>query len=450
MPIGIIESLDHEARGVTRLDGKTIFVDGALPGEKVEFISYRKKPTYEVARVERILKASADRVTPKCPHFGVCGGCSMQHLDSAAQVAAKQRVLETNLWHLGRVKAEQLYAPIYGAPWGYRLRARLSARLVPKKGGMLIGFHERKSSYVADMQQCENLPPAISALLLPLRELIGSLSIADAMPQIEVAVGEHMTALVLRILAPLNGADEALLRAFADRYQVVFYLQPKGPATAYRFYPLDGPQLSYLLPDFAIEHVFSPTEFTQVNHAINRVLVRRAMTLLAPLAGERIADMFCGLGNFTLPIARSGATVVGIEGSEELVRRAGENAAANGLAERVEYGVANLFEITPESLAALGHFDKMLIDPPREGAVELVKAIGADGPQRIVYVSCNPATLARDAAILVSQKGYRLKGAGVVNMFPNTSHVESIALFEHDPDAVIDAAVFAAPEPESV
>ena len=446
MPIGIIESLDHEARGVTRLDGKTIFVDGALPGEKVEFISYRKKPTFEVARVERILKASADRVTPKCPHFGVCGGCSMQHLDPAAQVAAKQRVLETNLWHLGRVKAEQLYAPIYGAPWGYRLRARLSVRLVPKKGGTLVGFHERKSSYVADMRQCENLPPAVSALLLPLRELIGSLSIADAMPQIEVAVGEYITALVLRILAPLNSADEALLRAFADRHQVVFYLQPKGPATAYRFYPVDGPQLSYLLPDFAIEHAFAPTEFTQVNHAINRVLVRRAMTLLAPQAGERIADMFCGLGNFTLPIARSGATVVGIEGSEELVRRAGENAAANGLAGRVEYGVANLFEVTPDSLAALGHFDKMLIDPPREGALELVKAIGADGPQRIVYVSCNPATLARDAAILVSQRGYRLRGAGVVNMFPNTSHVESMALFEHDPDAQIVAM----PEPESV
>ena len=437
MPVGIIESLDHEARGVTRLEGKTVFVEGALPGEKVEFVSFRKKPTYEVARVERIIKASADRVSPKCPHFGVCGGCSMQHLDPAAQVAAKQRVLEANLWHLGRIKAEQLYAPIYGSPWGYRLRARLSARLVPKKGGMLVGFHERKSSYVADMRQCENLPLHVSALLVPLRELIGSLSIADAMPQIELAVGEYMTALVLRILAPLTAADEDLLRAFADRHRIVFYLQPKGPATAYRFYPVDGPQLSYVLPDFGIEHAFSPTEFTQVNHAINRVLVRRALTLLSPQAGERIADMFCGLGNFTLPIARSGARVVGIEGSEELVRRAGENAAANGLADCVEYGVANLFEATPESLAALGRFDKMLIDPPREGAVELVKAIGEDAPSRIVYVSCNPATLARDAAILVTQKGYRLKGAGVVNMFPNTSHVESIALFEHDPASAV-------------
>jgi len=442
MPTGIIESLDHEGRGITRLDGKTIFVDGALPGETVEFASYRKKPTFENAQVLRVIKASADRIEPKCPHFGVCGGCSMQHLSSQAQVAAKQRVLETNLWHLGRLVAEQFYAPIYGPFWGYRFRARLSARLVPKKGGMLVGFHERKSSYVADMQVCLNLPPHVSALLMPLRELVGGLSIAAAMPQIELAIGDRVTALVLRILEPLTPADEDLLRAFADRHDVVFYLQPKGPATAYRFYPLDGPALSYRLPDFDVEHFFSPTEFTQVNHAINRVLVRRALALLDPRPGERIADMFCGLGNFTLPIARSGAAVVGIEGSPELVRRAGENAAANGLAERVEYGVSNLFEATPESLAALGHFDKMLIDPPREGAVELVKAIGADEPRRIVYVSCNPATLARDAAILVTQKGYRLRGAGVINMFPNTSHVESIALFEYDAEAA--AAIAAA------
>jgi len=432
MPIGIIESLDHEGRGITRLDGKTIFVEGALPGERVEFASYRKKPSYEIAHTVCILTPSGDRVTPRCPHFGVCGGCSMQHLDADAQVAAKQRVLENNLWHLGRVKAEQLYPPIYGMSWGYRHRARLSARLVPKKGGLLLGFHEKKSSYVADMRQCEILPPHLSALLLPLRELIGRLSIRDQVPQVEVAIGERVTALVLRILASLTSADAALLREFADQHGVVFYLQPKGPATAYRFYPLDGPALSYCLPEFGVEHFYSPTEFTQVNPSINRVLVRRAMGLLAPCAGERIADMFCGLGNFTLPIARSGASVLGIEGSAELVRRAGENAAANGLAGSVEYGVANLFEATPESIAALGHFDKMLIDPPRDGALELVKSLGADGPRRIVYVSCSPATLARDAAVLVNLKAYRFRGAGVVNMFPHTSHVESIALFERE------------------
>lgn len=436
MPTGIIESLDHEARGITRLDGKTIFVEGALPGECVEFESHKRKPTYEVAHLQRVVRPSGSRVTPRCPHFGVCGGCSMQHLDPAAQVAVKQRVLENTLWHLGRVRPAQLYPPIHGNPWGYRHRARLAARLVPGKGGMLLGFHERRSSYVADMHQCDILPPHVSALLMPLRAVLGGLSIADRVPQVEIAVGERVTALVLRILEPLTPVDETRLRDFADRHGVVIYLQPKGPASACRFHPADAPALSYTLPEFAVEHHFSPTEFTQVNHAINRVLVRRALRLLDPQPGERIADLFCGLGNFTLPIARSGATVVGIEGSAALVRRAGENAVANGLAGRVDYAVANLFEATPASLAALGPFDKMLIDPPREGAVELVKALGGEGtpppPGRIVYVSCNPATLARDAAILVSVKGYRFRGAGVINMFPHTSHVESIALFERD------------------
>lgn len=430
MPAGFIESLDHEARGITRLEGKTIFVEGALPGEEVEFVSVKRKPTYEVARVQRIIRASPDRVEPKCPHYGVCGGCSMQHLAPTAQVAAKQRVLESNLWHLGRIKAEQLYPAIYGDPWGYRYRARLSAHFVPRAGGALIGFHERKSSFVAEMHQCPILPPAVSALLMPLRELVGRLSVRAAIPQVEVAVGDSVTAVVLRILEPISLADGTLLRAFADMHDIVFYLQPKGPASAYRYYPEGGASLSYSLPDFSIEHRFSPTEFTQVNPAINRVLVRRAIALLDPRSGERVVDMFCGLGNFTLPIARSGASVVGVEGNPELVRRAAENAAHNGLQALARYEVANLFSATPASLEALGRFDKMLIDPPREGAVELVKAIGSDGPQRIVYVSCNPSTLARDASILVTQKGYRLRGAGVINMFPHTSHVESIALFE--------------------
>ena len=429
MPTGIIESLDHDARGITRLDGKTIFVEGALPGETVEFESFRTKPSFEVASTVRVIKGSSQRVEPRCPHFGVCGGCSMQHLDSRAQVAAKQRVLEANLWHLARLKAEQLYSPIYGAPWAYRRRARFSAFMLPKQGA-LVGFHERKSSHIADIRQCPNLVPEVSDLIVPLRELLAALSISRAIPQIEVAVGEDLTALVLRILEPLKKADEALVRTFADRHGVVFYLQPKGPSSAYRFYPSEGARLSYRLPDFGVEHFFSPTDFTQVNFDINRVLVRRALGLLDVQVGERIADLFCGLGNFTLPIARLGARVVGIEGNAELVRRAGENTADNGLADRVEYGVANLFEATPATLAALGHFDKMLIDPPREGAVELVRALGSIMPRRIVYVSCNPATLARDAAVLVHQKGYRLRGAGVVNMFPNTSHVESIALFE--------------------
>lgn len=431
MPIGTIESLDHEARGITRLEGKTVFVDAALPGEVVEYASFRRKPNYELAHLVSVLRPSTARVEPRCPHFGICGGCAMQHMEPSAQVAAKQRVLEDSLWHIGRVRPETILPPIQGAPWGYRHRARLAVRHANKKGGVLIGFHEWRSSYIADMRSCLILPPHVSDLLMPLRDLFGALSIAERLPQIEVSVGESCTALVLRILEPLRAGDERLLRDFADRHGIVFYLQPKGPNSVYRFHPLPGPRLSYALPEFDLELEFRPTDFTQVNHAVNRVLVRRALRLLDPLPGERIADMFCGLGNFTLPIARSGATVVGVEGSEGLIERGRQSAVANGLADRVEFGVANLFECTEETLAALGHFDKMLIDPPREGALELVKSIGQQqGPRRIVYVSCNPSTLARDAAVLVAAKGYRFVSAGAVNMFPHTAHVESIAVFE--------------------
>ncbi|MBV2234064.1 MAG: 23S rRNA (uracil(1939)-C(5))-methyltransferase RlmD [Sterolibacterium sp.] len=434
-----IESLDHEGQGVAHVEGKTLFIEGALPGEQVEYLSYRRKPSFEKATVTRILRASCQRVAPRCRYFGVCGGCSMQHLDERAQTAAKQRVLEDVLWHIARLRPEKVFPLIQGPAWGYRYRARLSVRLVQKKGGVLVGFHERRSSYVVDMDSCAILPPKISALLPHLRKLIGALSIADRLPQIELAVGENAAgkkqyALVLRILEALTMDDEISLRAFADRHEIVFYLQPGGSVDSVTlFHPADAPPLVYTLPEFAVTHQFRPTDFTQVNHGINRVLVRRAMALLAPANGERIADMFCGLGNFTLPVARSGATVVGIEGSKALVERACHNAAANGLAAHTEFAVANLFEITAERLAALGRFDKMLIDPPREGAVELVKAIVLQGdaaPSRIVYVSCNPATLARDAGILVHEGGYRLRGAGIANMFPQTSHVESIAVFE--------------------
>lgn len=430
MPIGIVESLDHEARGITRLDGKTVFVDGALPGERVDYASFRRKPNYELAHLVEVLKPSPLRVEPRCAHFGVCGGCAMQHLEPAAQVAVKQRVLEDTLWHVGRVRPAQILPPVQGEAWGYRHRARLGVRKVPKKGGMLIGFHEKRSSYIADMRNCPILPPHVSGLLMPLRELFDSLSISERLPQVEVAVGEACTALVLRILQPLTEADEARLREFADRHGIVFYLQPKGPDTAFRFHPLPGPPLTYALPEFDVQLEFRPTDFTQVNHAVNRILVRRALALLDPQPGERIADLFCGLGNFTLPIARSGAQVVGVEGSPALVERGRQSAAANGLNDRVGFTVANLFECTAESLDALGHFDKMLIDPPREGAIEVVKSLGDDSPRRIVYVSCDPATLARDAGVLVSVKGYRFRAAGIVNMFPHTAHVESVAVFE--------------------
>lgn len=430
-PVATIESLDYEGHGVAHVDGKTIFIDGALPFETVSYSSYRKKPTFENAQAVDILRESFMRVKPRCPHFNVCGGCSMQHADAGAQVAVKQRVLEDNLARIGNVRPQTMMTPIYGPTWGYRHRARLSARYVAKKGTVLVGFHEKRSSFIADMQRCEILPPKISALLLPLRQLVMQLSIRERMPQIELAKGDHVDVLVLRIMEALTPADEALLRAFADLHTVQFWLQTKGPETAYPFYPLDAPTLSYSLPAFGVVMPYKPTEFTQVNPGINRVLVGRALALLAPQAGERIADFFCGLGNFTLPIARSGASVLGVEGSQGLVERARENAALNGLSQQTRFDVANLFEMTEDKLAALGHFDRMLIDPPRDGAMELVKSIHPEnGPKRIVYVSCNPATLARDANVLVHLKGYVLKSAGIVNMFPHTAHVESIAWFE--------------------
>lgn len=430
MPQTTIESLDHEGRGVARHDGKTIFIEGALPKERVDYSSYRRKPAYEMATASRILTASALRVEPQCRHFGICGGCSMQHLEASGQAAVKQRVLEDAFWHIARLRPAQIYPAILGPGWRYRTRARLSVRLVPKKGGVLVGFHEKRSSYVADMDSCEVLPTPVSALLAPLRSLVGALSIPDRLPQIEVAVGDEVIVLVLRILLALTRDDEVILRAFAESHGVQIWLQPSGPETAYPFYPLNAPQLDYALPDYGLRMRFRPNEFTQVNTGINRMLLRRAMDLLQPQAGERIGDLFCGLGNFTLPIARLGASSFGVEGSQALVRRAEENAAMNGLSGLVAFAVANLFESTPEMLSAWGRLDKWLIDPPREGAIELVKAVGADGPLRIVYVSCNPATLARDAAVLVHDKGYRLSGAGIANMFPQTSHVESIALFE--------------------
>ncbi|MEW9899746.1 23S rRNA (uracil(1939)-C(5))-methyltransferase RlmD [Chitinivorax sp. PXF-14] len=431
MPIATIESLDHEGHGIAHVEGKVIFIDGALPFETVSYQSYRKKPSFENAQATTIHTESFMRVKPKCPHFGTCGGCSMQHLEAGAQVAAKQRVLEDNLERIGKVKPERLLPAIYGPSWGYRYRARLSARFVEKKGGMLVGFHEKRSSFIADMTSCQILPKRISDQLVPLRGLIGSLSIKDRMPQVEVALGDQVDVLVLRIMEPLNADDEQQLRDYADQWKVQFWLQPKGPDTAYPFYPLDAPALTYSLPEFGVVMPFRPTEFTQVNHQINRVLVERALNLLDPQPGERIADMFCGLGNFTLPIARRGATVLGMEGSPGLVQRAVDGAVYNGLAERTEFVVANLFEMTPEKLADLGHFDKMLIDPPRDGAVELCKSFTeGNRPRRIVYVSCSPSTLARDASVLVNVQGYCLVAAGVVNMFPHTAHVESVALFE--------------------
>jgi 23S rRNA (uracil1939-C5)-methyltransferase len=430
----IIESLDQEGRGVTHVEGKTIFVDGALPNEKVTFQSIRIKPSYEVANVVEIIKQSNQRVTPKCPHFGLCGGCKLQHLDFGAQVAAKQRLLENDLWHIGKVKPVNMLPPLYGPTWGYRYKARLSVKYVEKKQRVLVGFNEKATRYVADMNSCEVLVPEVSALIEPLQHMIAQLSIRDRLPQIELAVGEKfenklVIVLILRIMDVLNGNDEILLKNFADDNNVQIWTQTKGPDTIKPFYPKVGPELKYSLPEFGLIYPFKPNEFTQVNPQINRVMIRRAMQLLAPQKNEKIADFFCGIGNFTLPIARSGARVLGLEGLANLVERANESAALNQI-DNTQFGVADLFKMTPEALTELGYFDKWLVDPPRDGAFELIKSLNENNsPQRIVYVSCNPATLARDAGVLVNEKGYTLSAAGVINMFPHTAHVESVALF---------------------
>jgi len=437
----MVESLDLEAQGVAhRPDGKVVFIDGALPGEQVRVQVNRKKNNWEQATMTERLRDSSQRVVPGCRYFGLCGGCAMQHFHTAAQLAVKQRTLEDNLWHLGKVKPEMVLRPIEGPAWGYRFRARLSVRYVPKKGKVLVGFHERKSRYVADMESCEILPKHVSDLMMPLRDLIAGMDQRDRLPQIELAIGEDVTALVLRHLEPLSAPDLQRLRAFGQTHAVQWWLQPKGPDTVHRLD--DGPDLlRYTLPEFGITMPFKPTDFTQVNHQINRVMVSRALNLLDVQPHERVIDWFCGLGNFTLPLATKAREVLGIEGSEALVARSRENAAFNQLQGKTRFEARNLFEMEASDLVGYGEASKWLVDPPREGAFALVKAL-ADVhqnasnwpdhklPQRIVYVSCNPATLARDAGLLVHQAGYRCVAAGVINMFPHTAHVESIGVFE--------------------
>ena len=457
-----IDSMDLDAQGIARRpDGKVVFVDGALPGELVSATVTKRKNQWEAATLTAVHRESSLRVAPRCPHFGLhqgaCGGCKMQHLEASAQVAVKQRTLEDNLWHLGKVRPEVILRAIEGPAWGYRYRARLSVRYVQKKNEVLIGFHERKSRYVADMRECHVLPPQVSALLLPLRALIMGLEARETCPQIELAAGDEITALVLRHLEPLSDGDRQQLRDFGARHGIQWWLQPKGPDTVHRLEE-GGPPLAYALPEFGIAMPFKPTDFTQVNPHINRVLVTRALRLLGAQRHERVIDWFCGLGNFTLPIATQAGQVLGVEGSAALVARARQNceqnqasAPAHQALAATEFAARNLFDMTAAQLVADGTADRWLVDPPREGAFALVKALaaihqarigaedaeplppGAEGwqpPRRIVYVSCNPATLARDAGLLVHQAGYRCSAAGVVNMFPHTAHVESMAVFD--------------------
>lgn len=456
-----VESLDLDAQGITRLapndeeaaqgqSGKVVFIQGALPTELVTYIVTRDKARFSKAKVLDILQPAVFRAEPKCKAFGICGGCTMQHLDIRAQVAMKQRVLEDDLKHIAKVAPEEILRPMGGPAWEYRHRARLSAvnRSI-KKGTVLIGFHEGKSGYVADMTACEILPKHVSDLLPAMRKLVMGLSIVDRMPQIEIAVGEPedpnsddptkskpVTALVFRNLLPLTPADEQLLRDFADDHQVWVWLQPKGIETVAPFYPLTG-KLCYRLPEFEVEMPFKPADFTQVNHLMNRALVSRAIRLLEVKPTDRVLDLFCGIGNFTLPLARRAAAALGIEGLESLTTRANENAAHNQLTDKASFMQSNLFEVSAETVASWGKADRWLMDPPREGAMAICQALAqlhdqqSDlPPQRIVYVSCNPKTLARDTEILCHQAGYALMSAGIVNMFPHTSHVESIAVFE--------------------
>jgi len=425
----LIESVDHEARGVGRNDNKVVFVENALPQEIVGVDIRRRKPSYETGVSTYIKSVSASRIKPRCVNFGVCGGCSFQHIDARTQLAIKQRVLEDALVRIGSVRPEQILSPICGPQFNYRSRARLSSRYVIKKEKALVGFREKGKSYVVDMASCEVLPDHISRLLPELKLLVQSFSIRERVPQIEVACGNDVNVLAFRMLEDPSIEDLRLLEQFAAKHDLVIFMQRGGPATLTQIYPDEPVALTYSITDMNLTYEFGLSEFTQVNTDVNSVLVRRAMSMLDLKPTDRVADLFCGLGNFSLAIARSGAQVIGLEANQELIDRAIDNAARNELSDLCDFKVANLFTDGCPDYRSLQSMDKLLIDPPRDGAAELIKGVGSDGPKKIVYVSCNPATLARDAGTLVHEHGYRLLSAGIVNMFPNTSHVESIALF---------------------
>ncbi|MSQ59580.1 MAG: 23S rRNA (uracil(1939)-C(5))-methyltransferase RlmD [Betaproteobacteria bacterium] len=428
-----IESVDHEGRGVGRVAGKVLFVEGGITGERVAYRVFQTRSRHEFAAATHIRRESVLRVKPKCPYFERCGGCSMQHIGERAQVAIKQRILEDNLKRLGGVVPEEILPPIHGPAWSYRARARLSVRFVKKRDEVLIGFNDRKSHHVVDMHSCAILPAHVSMALTPLRVLLARFESRAVIPQVEISVGDDATVLLIRNLEPLSAEECYLLEQFGSERNIGIYLQPNGPKS---IHPLgtQPKQLSYFLGEFGVSIKFGPQDFTQINYAVNGVLIRRALSLLDPQEQDRIADLFCGLGNFSLPLARRGAWVTGVEGDHGMVEKARENAQANALDKKVRFHVANLAEMTPEAWATLGTFDKLLIDPPRLGAAAVVETIPQEQIRRIVYVSCNPATLARDAGTLVRDKGYRLAAAGVVNMFPHTAHVESMALFEREPE----------------
>ena len=420
-----IENLTHAGKGVARRNGKTVFVEGALPGEEVRCVYTTRRSRRDEARVVEVLHAAPERVVPRCPHYDICGGCALQHLQPAGQLAAKQRWLLDSLTHIARVEPAHVLEPMTGPLWGYRRRARLGVKYVAKKGRVLVGFRERRSPYVADLQRCEVLDERVGGLLEELATLIDGLSIRDRLPQIEVAGGDEVMGLNLRVLTPSSEADLARLRAFGAQHDFAFYLQPGGADSVQPLLP-ELSVLSYRLSEFALNLEFQPWHFIQVNAALNRQLVKRACDLLQLESASRVLDLFCGLGNFTLALARRAREVVGVEGDASLVEWARLNAVRNGMT-HVTFHSADLAGDLAGQPWAQGGYDRVLLDPPRSGALEMMPHIAALGAQRVVYVSCHPATLARDVGELVHRFGYRLESVGVLDMFPHTAHVESMA-----------------------
>ncbi len=422
-----VVDLAHDGRGIARIDGKTVFVDGALPGERVRLSVFKRRRTFDEASLVEVLKASPDRVTPACAHFGVCGGCSLQHLSPAAQVDAKQRQLLDNLERIGRVKPRHVLEPIRGPAFGYRRRARLGVKYVHKKGRVLAGFREREKPYIAELRRCETLVERFATLPEDLAALVEGLSIRDKVPQVEVAAGDGAAALVFRVMEAPTAEDLERLEGFGRNQRVAIYLQTGGLDT---IRPLgNASSLSYTVDDGRLTLEFGPVDFVQVNRDINIAMIGAAMKLLEPSAADRVLDLFCGLGNFTLPIALRSAVAVGVEGDRTLVAKARSNAALNGI-ENAQFHVGNLFEPAEFGPWAADPYDLVLLDPPRAGAVAIMERMAQWAPKRVVYISCHPGSLARDAGILVEFQGFQLVGAGVMDMFPHTTHVESVAVFE--------------------
>ena len=424
-----IESMTNDSRGVAHHEGKAVFVEGGLPGEVVRCQTTRRTSKYDTANVLEVLEASDDRVQPRCSAAGVCGGCSLQHMSESSQIHAKQQVLLENLQQIGKVQPETILPPLQGPHWNYRRKARLGVKLVPKKGGVLVGFREKQSGYLAVMDSCDVLDERFSNLILPLRELVAGLSIAKRIPQIEIAAGDNSAVLVFRNLEPILEADQELLKVFANQHQLSILLQPGGPDSIQALYPEKHELLQYRLDEWDIAIRFRPTDFTQVNASINQLMVSQALKLLGAEKGDEVLDLFCGIGNFTLPLARVCKHVTGIEGDSVLVNMARDNASYNGLS-NAEFVTANLYDTPLDGSWLHRKWDRILLDPPRSGAMEVIERLPELKPKRIVYVSCNPATLARDTDLLVNKYSYRLKAAGVMDMFPHTKHVESIAVFE--------------------